>query len=260
MYKEFNSGFFDIMLAKALYEDMELEQANAPSESEVRELFPYTHKQEREARRLRRILKHGNERPAFIYIKRTAVILLCTVTLSFGLLMTDDGIRAAVGDTLKKTAEKLFSLSYQADMDDVIKEIDGDKGYYEITFDDVKVEDRETAEKKFDIDNIQITYIPEGYEMCENVQDENRMFYVYKNSNGSLILINISLTETIDQFVNFSNKAHEKINVNGNDAFVFYDTDEYYGEIIWGNELFTMEIFGYTSIEQLLKIAEGVKF
>lgn len=260
MYKEFNNDFFDILLAKALYADMELEQNNDFSESEVRELFPYTHKQEREARRLRRILKHGSERSAFIYIKRAAVILLCTVTLSFGLLMTDDGICAAVGEKVREIVEKVLPMSYKADMDDVIKEKNEEQGYYVIDFDDVKVTDRNAAEKEFSIENVEVTYIPEGFEKYESVENELIRVYKYKNNSNEKVLVRFSIEQNAEITVDADRTDEEDVCINGNDGIIFCIENEKSNVIIWGNELYVCRIYGNVSREELIKVAEGLKY
>ncbi|MBE6573002.1 MAG: DUF4367 domain-containing protein [Ruminococcaceae bacterium] len=260
MYKELNNDLFDIMLAKALYEDMELEQANEPPENEIRELFPYTHKQEREARRLRRILKYGEKSPALVYISRAAVILLCTATVYFGLLMIDDGIRAAVGGKVIEIAEKVFPLSYKADMEDVIKEHDEEKGYYAVDFDDVTVADREAAEEEFSIENVEFTYIPEGYEIYESNENEIAKTHIYMNDKNEGIVVEVRITGTADMTVDSERTTKEKISVNGNDAFLFYNYNECSGSIYWGNEIYTVSVYGQIPRETLIKIAEGIKY
>ena len=258
MYKELNDRFFDIMLERILYEEMERELEAFPSEEELRKLFPYTKRQEKEVRRLKRILKHKGEKPAYIYFKRVAVILLCVITASFGLLMTDEGVRAAVSEKVKEITEKILPWSYKAELDDVIKGENKEKGCYEIAFDDVKVADREAAEEEFSIENIEVTYIPDGFELYESLEDKKTWLNIYENEDKKSILISAVITEAADHYIDFNNKTSEKISINGNDAFLFYDVDKCYGEILWGNEIFTLEVSGHISREELIKVAEGV--
>ncbi|MBE6687439.1 MAG: DUF4367 domain-containing protein [Ruminococcaceae bacterium] len=260
MYKELNDGFFDIMLERILYEEMERELEAYPSEEELRKLFPYTKRQEKEVRRLKRILKHKGEKPTYIYFKRVAVILLCVITASFGLLMTDEGVRAAVSEKVKEITEKILPWSYKAELDDVIKGENKEKGYYEIAFDDVKVADREAAEEEFSIENIEVTYIPDGFELYENRENEIKREYSYKTTEGKELLIRFSIAETGDYTVDSERLTKEKVTINGNDGFLFYNEKSIQGSILWGNEVYMCYVNGNISRNELIRVAEGVKY
>ena len=260
MYKENENCTLDSILDSILYEDMKNQLNSLPSENEVKKLFPYTQRQVKEARRLDGILKQKRRKSTFIYIKRAAVIILCVITASFGLLLTDEGIRAAAGETLREIAEMIFPLSYKAEMDDVIKDHNEVKGYHEISFDDIPVADYEKAEEKFKIENIEVKYIPEGFNVCDSIHDESSMFYSYRDSDNNFILISTEPAGGGDYTI-YSEKAKvEKISVNGNDALFFYNEKDCRGDIVWGNELYIIHIYGRVTKDELIKIAEGIKY
>lgn len=260
MYKELNEDLFAAMLKKVLYENMEKELNALPCEDEIRKLFPYTKKQNREARLLRRIIKQRTEKISYIYLKRAAVIFLCVITASFGLMLTDNGIRAEVGEKLRKIAEVILPWSYKAEPEDIIKEHNTEKGYYELSFDDIPVADREAALEQFSIENVEITYIPEGFERYNAIEDESTRIYSYQNSKDNYLSISIYTVGIADFTLDSDRTSKEKIYVNENDALLFFNEKECSGSIYWGNEIYTIRIYGQISRAELIMIAEGIKY
>lgn len=254
---EMNEGLFDLLLEKAFQEKMKLDLAQLPDDEELEEMYPYTRRQMREERRLVRIAKYRGQNIALVYAKRVAVIVLAVISVSFGLLMTDEGIRAAVGEKLREVAEAVSPFKYEADIEDVAEYHDE---YVQIDFEDVTVADPVKAAQEFDVANVEIGYIPEGYEYDYTIDTAHSRHVYYKDSRGVYIIISFSELASSDITIDSEYQILEKIGINGEDAFLSYSEEKQEGNVLWGNEIYQFIVTGYLPKEELLKIANNIKY
>ena len=117
-----------------------------------------------------------------------------------------------------------------------------------------------------ELPEITIGYIPEGYKLVSqnNDEDKTRTFYVYVNSENEALYIDV-IAVSGKYKTNYDNE-HRTIHYitldNGLDAlYLEGDSIEWLNALIWSSadSKLVFEVVGRLSKEELLKIAAGIK-
>lgn len=219
------------ILRDAYYEETKQELAYLPSDDELRREFPIT--KEKRDKFIKRV--YGKRKPVYIsYLQRVAVFVLVFSAVTFGAMMLNPEIRA---DMLEKGI-KLFDKYIQFDFSE-------DKSDYTVDF-----------------DNIEIGYIPEGYELIYESVLENSLGYVYYNqkNDGNIAIDVITDTTDIDTNISDAFTSFEPININGFDGYTSYDSKNFCSLIVWGNSKFQICISGTIELDEVLNIAYNIKY
>ncbi len=229
MTDKFDEILFDGMLKAAFNEKFEEEAAQYPPDEELTKLYPMPKKLKMEIQR--RLDKKNRRTPKYvIYLKRAAVIALVLVSVSFATLMTSAQVRDAVvswfGDFIN------FDFSPKEEV-----------GKFEAT----------------SIDELSIEYIPEGFELVSEVDDNEAYFAYYMNSSNQHIMISFAETDISDVSTDIEKHNYSKIEINSYYVYITYDDNQMNGTIIWGNENLTVNVAASASREELIKIAKGIK-
>ena len=219
----------DGILRDAYYEEIKQELAALPSDEELRREFPIT--KEKRDKFIKRVYK--KKKPVYIvYLQRVAVFLLVFSAVSFGAMMLNPEIRA---DMLEKGI-KLFDKYIQFDFGE-------DKSDYTVDF-----------------DNIEIGYIPEGYELYHSSIFDNSHYYIYTNDNDCNITICINSdisddnTMLSDSFIDV-----DPIIINGFNGYYSYNNYDKTSLVIFGNEHFQIYVVGEFPLEEALKVAKNIE-
>ncbi len=220
---------FEELLGKAF----EIEQYNEilrdPSAKELSEAAPFTDNQLEDVKRMCK----KDRKPVWAkYIGRAAAIILCISLAGFGLMMTDPGIRATVGDSITKFVDEYINIDFS----------------------------ESSKEQPVDISKAEMGYIPKGFELQEDLSDDEKISLVYTDSDDNYLFIDVVSSGEI--LISYERDEHNVtyININGYDGYVTYDEVTRQGSVCWGNSNFTVVISGFTSRDELIKTAENIGF
>lgn len=174
----------DDLLKKAFndYFDRVLEQT--PSDEELAKKYPYP---ESSYEKVFAAYK-AQKRRALIWLKsagRVAIIALIVASLTFGVLMTNTNIRAAVSSFFIRDKGDHWQIDF----------INGEEFSPET---EEVIQDEEKEIKESPADKFEIRYVPEGFELDEYSNESEKVSYKYTDSNADSISINICRREDLE--------------------------------------------------------------
>ncbi len=220
---------FEELLGEAFETQQKNEISRDPSLQELSAVAPFTDKQLEDVKRM---CKKDRKSVWTKYIGRAAAIILCVSLAGFGLMMTDPGIRATVGDSITKFVDEYINIDFS----------------------------ESSKEQPVDISKAEIGYIPESFELKEDLSDDQKLSMVYTDSSDNYLFIDVVASGEI--FISYERDEHNVtyININGYDGYITYDETNRQGSVCWGNSNFTVVISGFTSRDELIKTAENIGF
>ncbi|MBQ3183669.1 MAG: DUF4367 domain-containing protein [Clostridia bacterium] len=223
-----NDKKFEELLGKAFEIEQNNEVSREPSEEELFEAAPFGEKQ---LEYVKSVCQKDKKFPWTKHVARAAAILLCVSLAGFGLLMIDPGIRATVGDNITRFVDEYINIDFS----------------------------ESSKEHPVDISKTEIGYVPEGFELCEDLSDDEKISLVYADDDNYLFIDIVSSGEILISYeLDEHNVTYLKI--NGYDGYVTYDEVTAQGSVCWGNSSFTVVISGFTSRNELIKVAESISF
>lgn len=218
---------FEELLGKAFEIQQKNEDSREPSMKELYEAAPFTDKQLEDVKKM---CKKEKKLPLTKYAGRIAVIALCICLAGFGGMMINPGIRATVGENIAEFVDEYINIDFS----------------------------ESTKNRSIDISKTEITYIPEGFELTEDLSDEDKLSLVYTNGTEDYLFIDVVASGEI--FISYEVDEHNVtyINIGGYDGYITYNELTRQGSVCWGNNNFTVVISGFTSREELIKTAESI--
>ena len=120
--------------------------------------------------------------------------------------------------------------------------------------------ERFSAENEGELEPIEPTYIPEGYELTQEIEEFGALYLTYENEDGDFIDIS-QLDLNYDPTVGTGTEEMETYEtvVNGCEATVGISTDDQSKYVKWINEnIYYIVIVSKESETELLKIAAGL--
>lgn len=107
-----------------------------------------------------------------------------------------------------------------------------------------------------EIGDIEIGYIPEGFEIYEDFNGKATKIISYKSkSNDMWFDIKISLTNQ-DSYFDTETYSYETISTKTRE-YIYYHNDNYNG-IIWNNSFAIIRIIGSINVNEMLLIADSI--
>ena len=202
-------------------------------------------------RRLMRAIKAEQYgKPLFVvYLQRVAILLLVTITVAFGALMTNTEVRAAIGNVIIEWCEKYIKFDFNGGKDTIVD------------IDDTK-ESSDTSDQSFESNplyDFEIGYIPEGFELESSYEIEYMRSYTYHDSEGSYISISISHSNNYSIAVDIENYEYTEMIINDKNVYLMYDDNKKDGTIICNESDYTIKVYGAVKKEELIKIFENIK-
>ena len=221
---------FDKLLVTALYRAAELDYCTVPTDDELDALVQPSL---RFSRRINALLKdqhryiRNHRRPVYMKVLRAAAAILIAFTVLLGTAMAvSPTVRAAVVNFVRSWFE--------------------DRTIYQ------------TPERN--LGKIWIfEYIPEGFELYEDISNEIQALYIYIDSVGTTISISIS---TGRQGVDNEHSFFSQTIINGNAADVYESYDSQYPNMVImfdDREGVFITLVSEIEIDELIKIAENIK-
>ena len=237
MTKRFNDAYLDAVLTQAFTEVAKSEIDSEPSLQELKEKYPCPKKMIRKIKNNQKE-KRYNRPLAILYLQRVAVCLMAVITLSFSVLLTSTKVQAAVYETVVEWYDKYIVIYLDRTPDTPIE--------------------NDPLEGKTFMD-LEITYIPEGFELIMQFDDEGNRFYLYDDGNGNTINIQISNSDVLSVYNDNENVEFREDTINNNTAYISYSADENFGTIVWGNSKIAICVNGFVDEDTLIKISENIK-
>lgn len=163
---------------------------------------------------------------------------------------------------IKKAAAIILILSSIAGMflatnaearDKIYSWIIEDHGTYSI----FKAKKPAIEEEILDIDDLEIKYIPDGFELLEIQRGNINKIYQYANKSEEFVFINFSNISKKINGTNFDTEdaVLEEIMINGNNGYIWNHNINY---LLWQQNGIECFISGNISREEIIKIGENI--
>ncbi len=245
MYNKVQEEIFDGMLRAALKEYV-IQEGNAlPPKEELDKKYPSSKKELKKYLRIAKARKYNISLP-LLYLRRAAVVFLVLVSVTFGVFVTNGKVRASIRDAVVEWFDKYASVSFSESAD-------------KSNTSETDAESTSEAEEIPDLKDLKIGYIPEGFELSNNLEKENKREYTYLSKNGACIMVGIYSSNGRGSGFDIEYSKYEEMQINGNEAYVSYDETEQIGSLVCGNNKYTIYISGDGNKSDLIKIAENIK-
>ncbi len=222
---------FDELLGNAFRGQLEKELNNGPADEDLAAMHPFTEEHMNKAKELSR--KNKKQRSLWrTQVGKVAAIILCVVTAAGVITMTDPTVRANVGNAVTHFIDEFISVDFTDAADD----------------------------GKIDIAATRITYIPKGFTLAKDNSDKDTVSHIYENEMGEFIIIDVEISSDISLMTENNVHEFELSEINGYEAYISYSEDMKQGSVYFGNSYFTVAISGMTERDELIKIAENIRF
>ena len=241
MYNKVQDQVFEGILTAALNEYIVEELKSVPSDEEIAEMYPTSIKLKKRYQRKAKEKKYQLPLP-LVYCKRLAVAFFVVVTLSFGILMTNSDVRAAVSNTVVTWYEKVIQINFFKAQDT----INTDKS-------------TETEDSLPDLSDLKVTYIPSEFMLASSIEETEKREYIYTAEDGRYLVIGMYSSETTEVVLDIELTKYEEISINGNSGYLVYNEVENTGYLTYGNTKYTITISSISTKEEIIKIAENIK-
>ena len=229
MREPLSDELFEVVLKQAVYDADKADLEELPSDEELNQAYPLPRK---EFARLQKAQTRGISVRAML-VRRVAIIAITALAVVFGGLMLHPDIRAGVSHIVVQQFEKFNLFSHD--------------------------ENGEVKHFK-SVEDVTIGYLPEGYELSEEMEDESVRYYIYRKPENvnHYILISISLSEDTD--IGVDNEHYYEVKyINHHEMHISYEETDQSGSIIIPDETVMVRISGVIPKEELLKIAENIR-
>lgn len=222
---------FDELLGKAFRGQLEKELNNGPTDETLGMMHPFTEEQMKRAEAMSRKHKKNNAVWKNV-LGKAAAILLCLATTAGVITMSDPVVRGNVSNAVTHWIDEHISIDFSDAADD----------------------------DRVDISKTRITYIPEGFALTKDNSDKDTVSYIYENEAGEYIIIDIEDSSDIKLMTDAGTHETEYHPIGGYEGYISYSDELNQGSVYFGSSYFTVAISGMTSRDELIKIAENIRF
>ncbi len=222
---------FDELLGKAFREQLEKELNNGPTDVTLGMMHPFTEEQMKRAEAMSRKHKKNNAVWKNV-LGKVAAILLCLSTVAGVIAMSNPVVRGNVAHAVTHWIDEHISIDFSDAADD----------------------------DRVDISKTRITYIPEGFALTKDNSDKDTVSYIYENEAGEYIIIDIEDSSDIKLMTDAGTHETEYHPIGGYEGYISYSDELNQGSVYFGSSYFTVAISGMTQRDELIKIAENIRF
>ena len=238
MYNKVKDNVFDGILTAVFNEFIAEEMRLLPTDDELSVMYPTSEKQLKQYRKKAKQMQ--KKAPTLsVYLKRIAIIALAVISAAFGVLMTNEGVRAAIVESFITWYDKYVEFDFSR-------------------YEEPEKEEEGETDPLAAIDALVIGYIPKGFELTSSDEKSGHREYMYTSDNGDYITIGIYDSKYSDIGVDSENTEYEVISVNGREAHLMYDENDRCGVLLFGNSEYYVSIMALTDKSELIKIAENI--
>ena len=195
----------------------------------------------------------GGKKLITLWFKRIALVLITTATVLAGILMLHEDVRAAVVNAFITWYDTYIQIDFSKIPEDTAQ-IDG-------TTDTVPADkEPEPVTENKDIYDLEIGYIPDGFELSQSDENINYREYIYYNKSDQYLVVGIYLSKETEIAISKEDDAeYEKIKLNDTDAYIYYVESDKTGSITYSNSVYLVNIAGIIEKDELIKIAENIR-
>lgn len=227
MREPLSDELFEVVLKQAVYDAEKAEQDELPDSAALNKTDPMPQSLRDEFAALRkkqqRRGKHGR------LARRIAVIAVSLVAVVFAGLMLQPDIRAGVNQIVVQQFEK-FVLFHHDD--------NGEPTHF------------------LTVDDVEIGYVPEGYEVTNQIVNETQRTLFYRNEIHDFI---ISITLNAFHDIQIDNEhSYDIVYRNQREMHISYNSATQSGAVVIPEDIVTIAVSGNIPKEELLKIAESM--
>ncbi|MFQ7582123.1 DUF4367 domain-containing protein [Clostridium sp. AM25-23AC] len=228
MYNEFEDEIWESFLKAAVIENSLNEIKDYPSEQEINGISLPVHYDLRMRKVIKRYRFRKNIKISLRYGRKIASIILLILGISFTAMLFSEDVRAACRNVIVNIYEKYIQFDYVSSNSETVEDLE-------------------------------CTYLPDGYYLFESKKDEYGLQLKYKNGSE----------DTIELFVYFYNSTthidneHYKVSdiqIKENPGKFFESTDAYFmNQITWHTEQGAFRLSSSLEKDIMIKIAENIK-
>lgn len=236
-HMELNDSQFEALLKEAVCEYHIEELKAIPSNRELKATYTlspeFYRKMDKILRAQEKVMRKYN---IIRILKYAAIIVLMIGTLA----LTNSDVRAKIKEIFFEMFDEYAVMTFNSDSVNVITSLE-------------------------DLD-FELGYVPDGFELVEEIKDSNMIKFYYKNNEDEVLIIKHILTSNMDnEFKTDNNEmTFELINVDGEFEGYFRSSENNNKEnslIYYNSELgFYVNIRSILSKEDLIKIAENISY
>ena len=228
MREPLSDELFEVVLRQAVYDADMADLEAFPPEEELNRKYPISKKDLKEFGRLQKAQARGISVRTLL-VRRVAIIAMTVFAVVFGGLMLHPEIRAGVSHIVVQQFEKFNLFSH---------------------------DENGEAKHFLTVDDVIIGYIPEGFELTNEIVNETRRTYCYVKGENDFIL-SIVLSAWTD--VGVDNEHDYEIRyINHRELHISYDNKTQSGAIVIPDETVTITISGNIAKDELVRIAENI--
>ena len=223
---------FEALLQMAVTEADQRDLARLPSNQEMNDAFQPSQRLEKKVEKtLHQRQTARRRRTALRWARNAAVVVLGIWVVFTGALVPVQAVQQAAYSTLLEWKEEFTSLFVSSDSAAV------------------------TALPE----DIQVTYLPEGYTLKSHVQNDLDCIFQYANSSNQL-LIQIRLVQNYSQ-IDLDNEYSGYYTITFDDiSALWIQNDSSMNVLIYEKDDYLFYLAGSMDISELIKIAQGIKY
>lgn len=233
MNREQTTISFDALVAMAVTEANQRELAQLPSAAEMEAEFQPSARLEKEMERtLHRCRGAKRRRAALRWLQRGAMAAAALWVVFTGALVPVQAVQQATYSTLLEWKDKFTSMFVSSDSQVVT----------------ILPED------------IQVTYLPEGYQLKQYSNDDATSLFEYTNNQAQNLLIQVLSIHNCRQ-IDFDNEHSDYYTVKFDDTSALWIQNEYETTmLVYEKDDFLFYISGSVDLSQLIQIARGIQY
>lgn len=223
---------FEALLQMAVTEADQRDLARLPSNQEMNDAFQPSQRLEKKVEKtLHQRQTARRRRTALRWARNAAVVVLGIWVVFTGALVPVQAVQQAAYSTLLEWKEQFTSLFVSSDSA-VVTALPED---------------------------IQVTYLPEGYTLKSHVQNDLDCIFQYANSSNQL-LIQIRLVQNYSQ-IDLDNEYSGYYTITFDDiSALWIQNDSSMNVLIYEKDDYLFYLAGSMDISELIKIAQGIKY
>lgn len=228
MYNEFEDEIWESFLKAAVIENSLNEIKDYPSEQEINRIALPVHYDLRMHKVIKRYRFRKNIEISLRYGRKIASIILLILGISFTAMLFSEDVRAACRNVIVNIYEKYIQFDYVSSNSETVEDLE-------------------------------CTYLPDGYYLFESKKDEYGLQLKYKNGSEDTIELFFYFYNSTTHIDNEHYKVSD-IQIKENPGKFFESTDAYFiNQITWHTEQGAFLLSSSLEKDIMIKIVENIK-
>lgn len=224
---------FEALLQMAVTEADQRDLARLPSNQEMNDAFQPSQRLEKKVEKtLHQRQTARRRRTALRWARNAAVVVLGIWVVFTGALVPVQAVQQAAYSTLLEWKEEFTSLFMSSDSSAI------------------------TALP----DDVQVTYLPEGYTLKSHQQNNSDVIIQYQNDLSQDLLLQIHLVQGNAQ-IDFDSEYSNYFSIKFDDIIALWIQNETGASMLtYETDSYLFSITGSVDVSELIKIAQGIKY